>query len=414
MVAEAVTTPARILITGATGFLGGHLADACIASGHRVRALVRPGSDTARLRTLPGVELVTGDLTQPATLERAAEGCRAVVHSAARVVDHGTPEQFRAANITGTLRLMAAARAAGARRFVFVSSPSALMHLREGDRLGIDESTPYPTRWFNHYCATKAIAEQHVLAADGPGFTTCAIRPRGIWGPRDHAGFLPRLIGALHAGRLPDLSGGKRVLVSLCHVDNAVDACLRAAVTAPAERIGGRAYFVADREVTDLWPFLAEVAGLLGCAPPRPRIPLPVGRTLAAAVETLWRLRPDADTSSPPVSRYMMALLTRSTTYDTGAAHRDLGYDAPRSRAEGLRDLAAWVTAQGGIPAWTNPPARTAAPDTARVTAPPAAAPSAAAGSAGARSTVAGAAVTGSAASRSAADRSSPHTTDPR
>ncbi|MFJ9646108.1 NAD-dependent epimerase/dehydratase family protein [Streptomyces sp. NPDC101206] len=397
---------ATILITGGTGFLGGHLVDACVASGHRVRALVRAGGDTARLRALPGVELVTGDLTQPDSLERAAEGCEAVVHSAARVVDHGSREQFEAANVTGTLRLMAAARAAGARRFVFVSSPSALMHLHEGDRLGIDESTPYPTRWFNHYCASKAIAEQHVLAADTPEFTTCALRPRGIWGPRDHAGFLPRLVGAMHAGRLPDLSGGKRVLVSLCHVDNAVDACLRAAVTAPAERIGGRAYFVADREVTDLWPFLAETAGLLGCAPPAPRIPLPVGRALAATVETLWRLRPDAGTTTPPLSRYMMALLTRSTTYDTTAARRDLGYEAPRTRAEGLRDLAAWVASQGGIPAWTTPP--TPAPPTPGPAAPGPAAPGppAAGGAAG------GTGAAGSVAAGSAAAGAPSGTTD--
>ncbi|MEU6862298.1 NAD-dependent epimerase/dehydratase family protein [Streptomyces sp. NPDC046876] len=350
----------QILITGATGFLGGHLVDGCLREGHRVRALVRPGSDTARLRALPGVELATGDLTRPDSLVRAAEGCDAVVHSAARVVDHGSRAAFTAANVTGTLRLMAAARTAGAKRFVFVSSPSALMRVREGDRLGIDESTPYPSRWFNDYCATKAVAEQHVRAADAPGFTTCAVRPRGIWGPRDHAGFLPKLVAAMHAGRLPDLSGGKRVLVSLCHVDHAVDACLRAAVSADPERIGGRAYFVADREATDLWPFLAEVAGLLGCPPPGRRIPLPVGRALAAAVEAAWRLRPDAP-AGPPLSRYMLALLTRSTTYDIGAARRDLGYEPTRTRADGLRELARWVASQGGVPAWT---ARTRTPAT--------------------------------------------------
>ncbi len=346
----------KILVTGATGFLGGHLVDACLREGHQVRALVRSGSDTARLRALPGVELATGDLTGPpdGSLERAAEGCQAVVHSAARVVDHGSRAEFTAANVTGTLRLTAAARAAGAQRFVFVSSPSALMHVREGDRLGIDESTPYPSRWFNHYCATKALAEQHVLAADAPGFTTCALRPRGIWGPRDHGGFLPRLVGAMHAGRLPDLSGGKRVLVSLCHVDNAVHACLRAAASAQPERIGGRAYFVADREATDLWMFLAEVAGLLGCPPPGRRIPLPAGRALAAAVEAAWRLRPDAATTGPPLSRYMLALLTRSTTYDIGAARRDLGYEPARTRADGLRDLVRWVASVGGVTTWTG------------------------------------------------------------
>ncbi|MEV0416566.1 NAD-dependent epimerase/dehydratase family protein, partial [Streptomyces sp. NPDC050448] len=352
----------KVLVTGASGFLGGHLADGALRQGHQVRALVRPGSDAVRLRSLPGVEVVTGDLADGGSLGRAAEGCEAVLHSAARVVDHGSRAQFEAANVTGTLRLLAAARSAGARRFVFVSSPSALMRVREGDRLGIDESTPFPQRWFNHYCETKAIAEQHVRAADGPQFTTCAVRPRGIWGPRDHAGFLPRMVDAMRCGRLPDLSGGKRVLVSLCHVDNAVDACLRAAV-APAARVGGKAYFVVDREETDLWPFLARVGALFGCRPPAPRIPLRLGRGIAAAVETGWHLhhrsggRGRGPDTGPPLSRYMLALLTRSATYDTTAARYDLGYTAPRTQAEGLRALHEWVTAGGGVAAWTAGPA---------------------------------------------------------
>ncbi|MFB7977795.1 NAD-dependent epimerase/dehydratase family protein [Streptomyces vinaceus] len=345
----------NVLITGATGFLGGHLADACLRDGHRVRALVRPGSDTARLSSLgAGIDLVPGDLSDTASLARAAIGCDAVLHSAARVVDHGTRAQFEEANVTGTQRLLTAARAAGATRFVFVSSPSALMHLREGDRLGIDESTPYPTRFFNHYCATKAAAEQYVRAANTPRFTTCALRPRGIWGPRDHAGFLPRMIASMRAGRLPDLSGGKRVRVSLCHVDNAVDACLRA-TAAPAERIGGKAYFVADAEETDLWAFLTRIGALLDCPPPHPRIPVPLTRALSRAVETAWSLHPAAATSPPPLSRYMAALLTRSTTYDTGAARRDLGYDPPRTREDGVSGLLRWIHANGGAEAWTRP-----------------------------------------------------------
>ncbi|MBT2406213.1 NAD-dependent epimerase/dehydratase family protein, partial [Streptomyces sp. ISL-21] len=346
----------NVLITGATGFLGGHLVDACLREGHQVRALVRAGSDTARLRSLPGVELAVADLTDQGdkALRAATEGCDTVLHSAARVVDHGSRAQFHQANVAGTQRLLAAARAAGTARFVFVSSPSALMRVREGDRLGIDESTPYPTRWFNLYCETKALAEQYVLAANTREFTTCALRPRGIWGPRDHAGFLPRMVAAMHAGRLPDLSGGKRVLVSLCHSDNAVDACLKAAA-APAERVGGRAYFIADREETDLWAFLTHVGGLFGCEPPGPRVPLAAGRALAGAVETLWRLRPGPTPTGPPLSRYTMALLTRSTTYDTTAAHRDLGYEPPRRQADGVRELRRWVETIGGIKAWTHP-----------------------------------------------------------
>lgn len=345
----------NILLTGATGFLGGHLADACLRAGHTVRALVRPGADTGRLRTLTGLELAPGDLADAddRALRRAAEGSDAVLHSAARVVDHGSRAQFHAANVAGTRRLLDAARAAGASRFVLVSSPSALMRVREGDRLGIDESSPYPSRFLNLYSETKARAEQDVLGANTARFTTCAVRPRGIWGPRDHAGFLPRMVGAMAAGRLPDLSGGKRVRVSLCHSDNAVDACLRA-LTAPGERVGGRAYFVADREESDLWEFLTRVGSLFGCPPPAPRVPLPVGRALAGAAEALWRLRPGPARTGPPLSRYTMALLTRSATYDTGAARRDLGYRAPRGQDEGVRELHRWVESIGGVAAWTQ------------------------------------------------------------
>ncbi|MFJ8159056.1 NAD-dependent epimerase/dehydratase family protein [Streptomyces sp. NPDC094468] len=338
----------RVLVTGASGFLGGHLVDACVRESHQVRALVRPTSDAARLRTVAGVELAHGDLCDAEALRRAAEGVDVVFHSAARVADHGTRAQFWEANVLGTERLLDAASAAGTRRFVFVSSPSALMRTDEGDRLDIDESTPYPHRWLNLYSETKAVAEQRVRAANRPGFSTCALRPRGIWGPRDHSGFLPKLLARMLDGRLPDLSGGKRVLVSLCHCDNVVAACLLAAA-APADRVGGNAYFVADAERTDLWAFLAHLTDLFGGHPPTRRVPAPVRDALVEAVELLWRFPPLATRREPPLSRYAMALLTRCATYDTGAAQRDFGYVPRMSQEAGLRQLADWVVSTGGV-----------------------------------------------------------------
>ncbi|MFE5540551.1 NAD-dependent epimerase/dehydratase family protein [Streptomyces sp. NPDC056519] len=343
----------NVLVTGASGFLGGHLVDHCLAEGHRVRALVRPGSEVARLRTLPGVELVHGALEDPDSLRRAVRGVDVVHHSAARVTDVGTRARFWEANVAGTEHLLRAARRAGVGRFVFIGSPSALMRVEEGDRFGIDESTPYPDRYLNLYSETKAAAERRVLAADCPGFTTVALRPRGVWGPRDHAGFLPRLVARMVSGRLPDLAAGKRVHVSLCHCDNAVAACMGAA-TAPAERVGGRAYFIADRERTDLWAFLATLARLFDGRPPTRPVPPLVRDALAAAVDTLWRLPPLRARIAPPLSRYTVALLTRSATYDTGAAERDFGYVPRIDQETGLRRLAAWVETTGGVGAFVR------------------------------------------------------------
>lgn len=336
----------KALVTGASGFLGGHIAEGCLRAGDEVRVLVRRTSDTSHLRTLPGVEFAYGDLTDTDALRRAAEGTDVVYHSAARVTDFGTRARFRAENVTATEHLLDAARRGGASRFVFVSSPSALMDRGDGDRLGIDETCPYPRRYYNHYSRTKAEAERIVLAADAPGFTTCALRPRGIWGPRDRQGFVPRMLTAMRAGRLPDLSGGRPVMASLCYCDNAVDACLRAA---RSDRVGGRAYFIADGEETDLWRFLGRLAHLFSVPPPGRRVPVPVRDGLALLADLVWKLPPLAARSSPPLSRYAVALLARSATYDTGAARRDFGYRPLVGQEEGLDAFAAWVHGLGGL-----------------------------------------------------------------
>ncbi|GGN33073.1 nucleoside-diphosphate-sugar epimerase [Actinoplanes campanulatus] len=339
----------KVLVTGASGFLGGHLAEAAVAAGDDVRALLRPGATLSMDVGAHRVEPASGDLSDPASLDAATREVEVVYHSAARVTDHGTRAQFHDTNIAGTERLLAAARANGVRRFVFVSSPSAVMD--GGDQVAIDESTPYPARYLNLYSETKAAAERLVLAANAPGFTTCALRPRGIWGPRDWFGFMPRLIAKLRTGRLPDLSGGRAVHASLCHATSAARACLLAA---GSDRVGGRAYFVTDAEITDVWALIAQVARLFDAAPPTRRVPPAVRDALVATVETVWRIPYLRHRHSPPLSRYSVALLTRSSTYDTSAATRDFGYAPVIDQQTGLRQLRAWADGIGGVDAFTR------------------------------------------------------------
>ncbi len=333
----------KALVTGGSGFLGSHIVDACLAAGDSVRVLVRPSSDVSYLRTLP-VDFVTGSLGDASSLRDATRGVDVVYHSAARVSDVGSRARFWDDNVTGTGNLVDAARTSGVGRFVFVSSPSALM---DGtDQLDLDESAPYPSRFLNLYSETKAAAERLVLAADAPGFTTCAIRPRGIWGPRDWSGFMPKLIAKLRAGRLPDLSGGQTVYASLCYCVNAAQACVAAA---RSDRVGGSAYFVADAEKSDVWALLSSVAARFGGTSPSRRVP-PLVRDLAVgAVDLAWRVPYLRDRYSPPVSRYSVALLTRSGTYDTSAAHRDFGYRPSVTQEQGFAELERWIATIGGI-----------------------------------------------------------------
>jgi 2-alkyl-3-oxoalkanoate reductase len=336
----------NVLVTGATGFLGSHIVDACLAQGDRVRVLARASSDLTYLRTLPGVEIVHGDLTSAASLAAATRGVEAIYHSAARVSDQGTRAEFHEANVAGTRHLMHAASASGVGRFVFVSSPSVVMD--DSDQVDVDESTPYPRRFLNLYSETKAEAEQLVLAANRPGFVTTAIRPRAVWGPRDRTGWLPKLSSKIISGRLPNLSGGKPILASLCYCENAALACLLAARSSAA---GGKAYFVTDDEKTDVWQFASTIIDMFGLPPIRRTVnPAPV-RLIARLFDLVWKLPALARRYPPPLSAYAVALLSRTATYDISAARRDLGYQPRVDQATGLVQLKSWIDGIGGIQA---------------------------------------------------------------
>jgi len=338
----------RALVTGASGFLGSHIVDACLLQGDEVVALCREASDVSYLRSL-GVEIQHGELLAASALAKATRRIDVVYHAAARVLDYGSRTQFYETNVKGTQLLLESARRNGAKRFVFVSSPSIVAD--GGHQVDIDESTPYPPRFLNLYCETKAKAEAYVLAQNSEDFTTCAIRPRGVWGPRDYRGFMPKVIAKLMAGRMRDLSGGQTVLASLCYCENAAQACIAAARSA---HVGGKAYFVTDHEVVNVWHFVNELAE-------RFRVPRMSGRVspwmlgaLVAVVDTIWKFPLLQDRVSPPISRYSASLLTRSSTYRIDAAKRDFGYKPRVSRTEGLRRLEDWVSSIGGVAAYVR------------------------------------------------------------
>ncbi|WP_067847173.1 NAD-dependent epimerase/dehydratase family protein [Nocardia lijiangensis] len=338
----------KILVTGASGFLGGALVRRLVADGaHDVRILVRRTSNLSDLGDArERVEIVYGDLTDAPSLVEATGGIDAVVHSAARVDERGTREQFWDENVRATQRLLDAAKRGGASRFVFISSPSAMMDYHGGDLLDVDESLPYPRRYLNLYSETKAAAERAVLAANAPGFATCALRPRAIWGAGDRSGPIVRLLGRTAEGRLPDLSYGREVYASLCHVDNIVEAVVLALDT---EAVGGKPYFIADAERTNVWQFLGQVATELGYQPPTRQPNRRVLDAVVAVIETVWRIPAVSTRWSPPLSRYAVALMTRSATYDTAAATRDFGYRPIVDRATGLASFLAWLDTQGGV-----------------------------------------------------------------
>ena len=309
----------RMLVTGGTGFVGSALCRRLRAIGHDVIALARRPAPSLAAE---GIRTVVHDLTAPATpLAGILAGVECVFHTAAHVKMWGPEEAFRAGNIGATGNVIAACREAGVPRLVFTSSPSVVAS-RSGLR-GVDESQPYSAHFAAFYPATKAAAEQSVLAANGPGLRTIALRPHLIFGPGD-TNLVPTILARARAGRLVQVGDGSN-LVDLTFIEDCVTAHVLAA-EALDERptAGGRAYFISQGTPVPLWAWIGRVLELHGVAPVRRRIPARVALTLATMAEGVWRTCRFA--SDPPLTRFLAEEMSTDHYFDLTAARRELGY----------------------------------------------------------------------------------------
>jgi nucleoside-diphosphate-sugar epimerase len=321
----------KVLVTGGGGFLGQAICRQLVARGHQVRSMSRqryPALDAL------GVEQRSGDIASLDLVVEAASGVDAVVHSAGRVGTWGRLEDYYETNVRGSDNVLAACELNEIDRLVFTSSPSVVHN--GADLEGVDESIPYATRFSSPYARTKALAERHILAANGAQLATVALRPHFVWGPGD-PNLLPRVLARARRGQLR-LIGDAPKKIDTVYVDNAAEAHVlaldRLSVGAP---IAGKAYFISQGEPVTHEALISSWLKADGFPPETRRMPLGVARLLAAAMETtysLLRIRRE-----PPLTRFMVEQLSTAHWFNIDAARRDLGY-APRvSMAEGLARL---------------------------------------------------------------------------
>lgn len=323
---EGATVCMKVFVTGGSGFVGGHLIERLVAAGHTVTAMARSASSAAAV-TAYGATAVRCGLDDLAAAH--LEGCEAVVHAAAYVEDWGPKEAYWEANVVGTERALAAARAAGASRFVSIGTEAAFF---TGEALvGLDESAPLPLRQRFAYSETKAEAEKRVLAAEGEGFVTVSLRPRLVWGPRD-ATVLPTLVEMARRRAFVWLDGGAQK-TSTCHVFNL---CEAVRLSLRPEAPGG-AYFVADAGETTVRAFLSALAESQGVSLGGLSLPGSVMRPVSAGLERFWRLA--SIEKAPPMTAFAIAMLSRSITVKTDKIASALGYRPVITRDEGLAAL---------------------------------------------------------------------------
>jgi dihydroflavonol-4-reductase len=327
----------RVLVTGATGFTGGHLAGTLAARGDEVRALVRPKS-RARFEasTLPrkGVIAVEGDLLDPGAVQRAANGVDVVYHIAATYREAGQRDAaYRAINVDGTRNVLEAAKAGGARRLVHCSTGGVHGHIANPPA---NEDAPFNPG--DVYQETKLEAEQAAREfGNRTGFDVVVARPIGIYGPGDTR-FL-RMFRGLARRRFPMIGSGK-VFYHLTFIDDLVEG-FRLCGTMPAAK--GRTYLLAGPRYTTLEQLVALVAQELNVPPPRMHWPVwpfwTAGFLCEMACVPLG--------IEPPIFRRRVDFYTKSRAFDTTRAHTELGF-APRvDLEEGIKFTADWYRREG-------------------------------------------------------------------
>jgi nucleoside-diphosphate-sugar epimerase len=308
----------RVLLTGASGFLGGRVLDLLLHKGHEVTLYLR--------RDVPGLEarahrVAKGPLDDQGGVREAAGGCEAVIHCAGKTGTWGPLGGYLRANAQGTAAVLNGAREAGARLFVHTSTPSVV---HQGESLSaVDESAPYMGDKRYGYPYSKMLAERMVLGADSPSFRTLALRPHLIWGPGDPH-FLPRLFAMEERGRLRFLSGGPH-LVSHCFIDNAAHAHLlaleRLAEGAP---VSGLAYFIAEPEPLPIKDLVNSLLACGGRPPVEREVPRALGRAYGALCELLWGLL--RLSGEPPMTSFAARQMSTSHYFDLSRARDVLGY----------------------------------------------------------------------------------------
>jgi len=290
-----------ILVSGGAGVMGARFVRDLVAAGHRVRALTLPGDPNVERLAGVNAELVLADITKPETLVGAFSGVTTVFHLAGIILSND-PSLFRRINTEGTRNVVAAARRAGARHFVFVSSISAVEPISE-------------------YARSKAAAEEIVRSAEGMAWTI--VRPTLAYergGGQEFMGFLESLlkypvvpfVGRGHARKNPvyveDIGRGL-----LAIADN--------------PKSHGKTYNFCGGEEISIRDLSKLMLRHQGVSKPFLHVPVPLCRAAAFVMEKTMK--------NPPLTRYAISRIEQDATPDNSEAHRDLGYD-PIGVTEGM------------------------------------------------------------------------------
>ncbi len=322
----------RMLVSGATGFLGQKLALRLHALGYEVIAVGR-NVEIGRTLSRQGINFIELDLRDTKKIAQHCNEIECVFHCAALSSPWGKYSDFYSCNVEATRLLLQASKGPTLKRFIHVSTPSIYFDFT--DRYLIKENDPLPRKPCNIYAETKMMAEREVDKAFKEGVPTITIRPRGIFGPGDAAIF-PRILRAHSKDGIPLIKGGNAI-VDITFVENVVDAMLLC-MQSPESTLGKK-YNITNGAPYSFNDIISMLGNALGVRLKTKNVPY----SLAYSVAWLMEWTANVATHREPLfTPYSIGVISKSQTLDISRAQTELGYVPKVTIEEGIQRFARW------------------------------------------------------------------------
>ncbi|XP_046332643.2 sterol-4-alpha-carboxylate 3-dehydrogenase, decarboxylating-like [Haliotis rufescens] len=318
------------LVIGGCGFLGRHLCDELLKRGYSCRVFdVRKTFDDDRIK------FFTGDLCNEQDLQPALKGVSCVFHCASPAPSSDNKALFYKVNFQGTKVVIATCKKEGVKRLVLTSSASVVYEGK--DIKNGREDLPYAAKPIDYYTETKILQEKEVLQANGADLYTVAIRPHGIFGPRDLQ-LVPTTVDMARRGKSKFIIGDGKNVVDFTYVGNVVHGHILAAESLKeGSAVCGKAYHITNDEPIFFWTFLTRILTGLGYDAPKYNIPFMLVYLIALVLQFFCQLLKPVLEIKPTFTPMRVSLAGTHHFYSCDRAKTDMAYKPVVSLDEGIK-----------------------------------------------------------------------------
>ncbi|MBN1984084.1 MAG: NAD(P)-dependent oxidoreductase [Chitinivibrionales bacterium] len=326
----------KIIITGATGFVGRNLAEqlhdddiSVIANGRNLKT----GNELEK----KGIEFVKADILNLNDLKKAFTPADCLIHCAAKTGDWGDYADFYATNVIGTENVIQGCKTRTIQKIIFISTPS--IYYSGKDRYDVCEDDVLPAKQFN-YGKTKLSAEKKLLALKNENFRVIILRPRAVYGRYDQT-FVPRILALSKKKRVPLINGG-RALVDITYIDNLVNA-IRCCFAAP-DNAWNEAYNISNGNPIRVREWFSQILEVFNRPFNPTNVSLPIAQLMAVILEVFSRL--PFGNKKPSLTRFSVGYMGKSLTMSIEKAKQKLHYRPIISNYDGFKMYKEWYNGQ--------------------------------------------------------------------